>query len=58
MKHATKMMWGCAAVISFVAILALTGSSTGFLLFAVPCALMMGMMMWMLMHGGPGDNRR
>jgi hypothetical protein len=54
MKHSTKMMWGCVAVIALVAILAATGSGAGYLLFALPCALMMGAMMWMMMRGGMG----
>jgi hypothetical protein len=41
-------------VIGVVAILAATGSGAGYLLFALPCALMMGAMMWMMMRGGMG----
>jgi len=55
MKHSMKMMWVCVAVIGVVAILATTGSGAGFLLFVVPCALMMGAMMWMMMRGGMGS---
>jgi hypothetical protein len=55
MKHSMKMMWGCVAVI---AILAVTGSGAGYLLFALPCALMMGAMMWMMMRGGMGGGSR
>jgi hypothetical protein len=61
MKHSMKMMWGCVAVIGGAAILAATGSGAGFLLFALPCALMMGAMMWMMMRGmggGSGGDRR
>jgi mannose/fructose/N-acetylgalactosamine-specific phosphotransferase system component IID len=54
MRHSMKMMWVCVAVIAFVAILATTGSGAGYLLFALPCALMMGAMMWMMMRGGMG----
>ena len=41
-------------MIGVVAILAATGSGAGYLLFALPCALMMGAMMWMMMRGGMG----
>jgi len=60
MKHSMKMMWICVAAIGLVAILAATGSGAGYLLFALPCALMMGAMMWMMMRGtggGSGDSR-
>ena len=54
MKHSMKMMWACVAVIGVVATLAATGAGAGYLLFLVPCALMMGAMMWMMMRGGMG----
>jgi hypothetical protein len=54
MQHSMKMMWPCVAVILVVAVIAATGSGIGFLLFALPCALMMGAMMWMMMRGGMG----
>lgn len=53
MRHATKMMWGCVAVLA----LAATGSGGGYLLFALPCALMMGAMMWMIRGGTGGSGR-
>jgi hypothetical protein len=56
MKHSMKMMWGCVAVIVLVAILAATGSGAGYLLFALPCALMMGAMVWMMMRGMGGGS--
>ena len=52
MKHSMKMLWGCVAVIAVVAIVAATGSGVGYLLLALPCMLMMGAMMWMMMGGG------
>jgi hypothetical protein len=59
MKHSMKMMWACVALIGVVAILAATGSGAGYLLFALPCALMMGAMMWMMRGGmGGGSGRR
>ena len=54
MKHSMRMMWGCVAAIALIVILAATGSGAGYLLFAVPCALMMGAMVWMMMRGGMG----
>ena len=56
MKHSMKMMWGCVAAIVLVAILAVTGSGAGYLLFALPCALMMGAMVWMMMRGMGGGS--
>jgi hypothetical protein len=50
-KHSMKMMWGCAALVLLAVILALTGYAYA-LLFIVPCMLMMGAMMWMMMGGG------
>jgi hypothetical protein len=52
-----KMMWGCVAVLAIVAVLALAGAGTGYLLFALPCLLMMGAMMWMMMGGMGGHGR-
>lgn len=57
MKHSMKMMWVCVVAIGVVAILAATGSGAGYLLFALPCALMMGAMVWMMMRGGMGGHR-
>jgi hypothetical protein len=47
-----KMMWGCVAVLAIVVVLAVTGANAGFLLFALPCMLMMGAMMWMMIGAG------
>lgn len=56
MKHSMNTMWICVAVIAVVAILAATGAGVGYLLFALPCALMMGVMMWMMMGGRGGQH--
>jgi len=45
------MMWGCAAAIMVTATLAFA-TSAYFLLFLIPCILMMGAMMWMMIGGG------
>jgi hypothetical protein len=58
MKHPMKMMWVCVAGIGVVAILAATGSGAGYLLFTLPCALMMGAMVWMMVRGGMGSGPR
>jgi hypothetical protein len=58
MKHSMKMMWGCVALLSLAVILSVAGANLGFLLFAVPCMVMMGAMMWMMVRGmGGGSNR-
>jgi mannose/fructose/N-acetylgalactosamine-specific phosphotransferase system component IID len=57
MQHSMKMMWGCVAVIVLVAVLAVTGSGAGHLLFVLPCALMMGAMVWVTMRGMGGGSR-
>lgn len=53
-QHSMKMMWGCVALLALVLILAVAGSSAGYLLFALPCMLMMGAMVWMMMGGMGG----
>ena len=45
------MMWGCVAILALVVILSVAGANAGYLLFALPCMLMMGAMMWMMMGG-------
>ena len=49
-----KMMWGCGAVLAIVVVLTLSGADAGSLLFALPCVLMMGAMVWMMMRGMSG----
>jgi uncharacterized membrane protein len=48
MKYSMKFMWGCVAVFGAVVILAVAGVSGA---YAIPCLLMMGVMMWMMMGG-------
>ena len=62
MIHSMKMMWGCVAILALAVILSVAVADAGFLLFAVPCMLMMGVMMWMMMGGmggrsGGGDQK-
>jgi len=56
MKNSMKMMWGCVALLAVVATLAVVGANVSYLLFALPCMLMMGMMMWMMMGGTGGSS--
>lgn len=55
--HSMKMMWGCVALIALAVVLVSTGGSGGFLLFVIPCVLMMGAMVWMVMGGRGGGSR-
>ena len=57
MKHSMKMMWGCVAILAVAVVLSVAGANAGFLLFALPCMLMMGAMMWMMMGGSSGGYR-
>jgi hypothetical protein len=52
MKHSMKMMWGCVAILALVVVLTVAGANAGYLLFALPCLVMMGAMLWMM--GGIG----
>jgi hypothetical protein len=52
-KHSMKMMWGCVAFAVLAIVLVSSGVGAG-AFFIIPCMLMMGMMMWMMM-GGMGD---
>lgn len=54
--HSMKMMWGCTAVVLLAAIVAFATSAYA-LLFVIPCMLMMGAMMWMMMGGMGGGTR-
>jgi choline-glycine betaine transporter len=54
-KHSMKMMWACVAFAALAVILLVGGVGSGALLFLIPCMLMMGMMVWMMM-GGMGGN--
>jgi hypothetical protein len=56
MNHSIKMMWGCVAIIGVVAVLALAGANLAYALFAIPCVLMMGAMMWMMARGMGGGS--
>ena len=51
MAHSPKLLWGCVALVAVVLVVSLAAGSAGYLLFALPCVLMMGGMMWLMMRG-------
>lgn len=51
MKHSMKMMWGCVALLVVAVVLSVAGANIAYALFALPCILMMGAMMWMMGRG-------
>jgi len=55
-KHSMNMMWGCVAIVVVAVGISLAVRSAGYLLFVVPCMLMMGAMMWMMMGGSGRDS--
>ena len=55
-KHSSRMMLGCAAIVLAVVVVALVMNAS-VLVFALPCMLMMGAMVWM-MTGGMGGSTR
>ena len=55
--HSMRMLWACAAVFALVVIVAVASSNAGYVLFALPCMLMMGAMVWMMMGGMGGGSR-
>ncbi len=61
MKHSKKLMWGCVAIVALAVILAVAGANAVYLLFALPCLLMMSAMVWLMMrgldHGSRGDDK-
>jgi hypothetical protein len=61
MMHAMKsnpfVMWLCAAAVVLVVVLVVAGViETWLLLVAIPCALMMGAMVWMMVTMGRGGH--
>jgi hypothetical protein len=57
MKHSMKMMWGCVALVGLALILAAAGVNGAWTaLFAIPCLLMMGAMVWMMVRMGSGSH--
>jgi hypothetical protein len=58
MTHSKKMMWGCVAIVVLAVTLSVALANPVYLLFLIPCMLMMGAMMWMMMGGMGGGSRR
>ena len=58
MNHSMKMKWGCVAVLALAVILSVAGANVGYVLFALPCILMMGAMRWMMMGGRRGGDHK
>jgi hypothetical protein len=54
-KHSMKMLWGCVAFAVLALVLVIGGVGAG-ALFIIPCMLMMGAMMWMMMGGAGGNS--
>ena len=58
MNHSMKMMWGCVALAAIVIGLVGVGvTGAYFVLLAIPCMLMMGAMVWMMVRGMGGGSR-
>ncbi len=53
MRHSPGMMVACVALVAAGVALAAAGVGSAFLLFVIPCVLMMGAMVWMMTRG-PG----
>ena len=51
------MMWGCAALVLVALVLAVK-THAFFLLFVIPCMLVMGVMMWTMMGGMGGGEQK
>lgn len=58
MDHSGKTMWVCAAVVVVAIILAFAFTTPYYLLFVLPCAVMLGAMVWMMRGGSTGGSRR
>jgi hypothetical protein len=56
-KSHVNMMWLCVAAAAIVVVLVAVGvTGAWFLLAAIPCALMMGAMVWMMIRMGSGGH--
>lgn len=56
-KHSMKMMAACVAFAVVAIVLVASGFGAG-ALFIIPCMLMMGAMVWMMMGGMGGRRNR
>ena len=57
MNHSSKFMWACVAVVLVAVVLAIATSAPAFLLFLLPCAVMIGAMLWMMRSGTGGGSQ-
>jgi hypothetical protein len=58
MRDHMKMMWGCVALIALAVVLGAAGVNGAFVvLLAIPCMLMMGAMVWMMLRMGSGAKK-
>lgn len=51
MNHSRKLMWGCVTIAGVATVLAVALTTPYYLLFVLPCVLMVGVML-VLMGGG------
>lgn len=56
MNHSGRLMWGCVAIVIVAVLLAVAFTTPVYLLFVLPCLVMLGAMLWM-MRGTGGDSR-
>jgi hypothetical protein len=56
-KHSMKMMGACVALAVIAIVLIVVGVGAG-ALFIIPCMVMMGAMMWMMMRAGSGPRQQ
>jgi hypothetical protein len=55
-KHSKHVMWGCVGLLVLAAGLAVARANAAYVLFALPCIVMMGAMVWMMMRGIGGGS--
>jgi hypothetical protein len=53
-----KLTWGCVALVVVAVVLALIFSTPVVLLFVLPCAIMIGAMVWFMWGGTRGGSHR
>jgi len=56
--HSGKIVWVCVAVVVVALILAFAFTTPYYLLFVLPCAVMLGAMVWMMRGGGSTGGSR
>ena len=58
MDHSKKIVWACLAVVVVALLLAFAFTTPYYLLFVLPCVVMLGAMVWMTRGGSSGGSRR